>query len=147
MKRIFLASLTVICLGLGLAIGQNITRSVQLSQDPTGPFGVDSLFGVFFSNHVNTNQVASPTVGNCGTSPTFTGTDTAGEMIEGSGTVTNCSMTFARAYTATPYCVATSSSTTTPVAVLASPNGFNVTHLSSAALMRWYYSCTGGRVG
>lgn len=147
MKKVFLASLAIICLGLGLSIAQNITRSIQLSQDPTGPFGVDSLGGVFFSNHINTSQVASPVLVGCGTSPTLTGTDTAGEVVEGTGSVTACSFQFARAYTATPYCYGSSSSTTTPVAFISSPSGFNVSHIASAAVMRFYYNCTGGRIG
>lgn len=145
-KRSIVTGLAVACLVLGGAIAQNLTKSIQLSQDPSGPFGVDTSNGVFFSNHVNTSQPATPGVANCGTSPSLTGTDTGGEMTEGSGTVTRCDVTFARAYTATPFCLATSISTATPVAIIPSPGGFVAQH-SGGTVARWYYNCTGGRTG
>lgn len=146
LKRNVLTGLAVAVLVLGAAIAQNITKSIQLSQDPTSPFGVDPSNGVFFSNHVNTSQPPTPGVANCGTTPSLTGTDTAGEMTEGSGTVTRCDVTFARAYTATPYCTATTVVTATPIALIPSPGGFVAQHIGGT-VPRWSYICIGPRQG
>lgn len=48
-----------------------------------------------------------PAVSTCGTGPTLGGSDRAGTIFVGTGTVTACTVTFANAYAATPSCVAT----------------------------------------
>lgn len=147
-KRYLTTGLAVACLVLGAAAAQNIVKSVQLSQDPTGGMGVDALGGVFFPNHVSTAQPATPTVVGFGAgTPSITGTDSAGEVVEGTGAVTSGTLTFARAYNATPYCTGTSNAAATPVAFYSSPNGFNVAHPGTSVLMRFYYQCVGGRTG
>lgn len=56
------------------------------------------------SGHINTGS-GVPAVTSCGTgSPTITGSDTAGIVTLGTG-ATGCVITFAVAYTGTPYCV------------------------------------------
>lgn len=52
-----------------------------------------------------------PTLSGCGTSPSITSgsTDTAGEITEGT-IATGCTLTFASAYTAAPFCVVTAQS-------------------------------------
>src|SRR5262249_37223909 len=42
----------------------------------------------------------------CGTSPSITGTDQAGEVTMGTGAPTGCVITFNSAYTSAPYCSA-----------------------------------------
>lgn len=53
--------------------------------------------------HVITSGTA-PTLTSCGTSPTFSGTDTAGTVTPGTG-ATGCTFTFGTAYSVKPTCV------------------------------------------
>ena len=53
------------------------------------------------------NSGAASTVGTCGTSPTISGNDTRGMVTVGTGGITSCLVTFAAAYSSTPFCVAT----------------------------------------
>lgn len=50
---------------------------------------------------------AAPTLTTCGTTPAISGTDRAGEVTMGTGTPTGCTITFAVAYAAVPYCTVT----------------------------------------
>lgn len=52
---------------------------------------------------------SAPTVSACGTSPAISGTDVAGKVTVGTGSVTTCTLTFATAYAGAPSCVFTSS--------------------------------------
>jgi hypothetical protein len=47
---------------------------------------------------------ATPALTSCGTSPSISGTDIAGTVTMGTGSPTGCVITFATAYTTTPYC-------------------------------------------
>lgn len=68
-----------------------------------GTAGVDGF--VALKGHVQGNNLSGSTsVTGCGTSPTFVGTDIAGRAVEGSIS-TGCTISFARTWTATPYCV------------------------------------------
>ncbi len=58
------------------------------------------------STHVQTGGVP-PVLTSCGTTPAVTGSDTAGVVTMGTGTPTTCTITFAVAYTAAPYCTVT----------------------------------------
>lgn len=54
--------------------------------------------------HIASEGLA-PVPSACGTSPTLTGTDNAGRVALGSGTVTSCTLTFGEAWLAIPACV------------------------------------------
>lgn len=73
------------------ALNGTTTRATKMTIDNKGHIG--------FTN-------TAPTISSCGTSPsTARGTDTAGEVTEGT-TATGCTITFANSgYTAAPYCV------------------------------------------
>jgi hypothetical protein len=62
--------------------------------------------------HIGTYGSPAPTVQSCGTSPSITGTDTAGKIQVGTGTVTACTLKFGTYYVNPPSCVFTSVSTT-----------------------------------
>lgn len=145
MKRILTYALGLLLFaGLSYAVAQNVTRSVQLSQDPSGPIGYDNLNGVYFPGKLyNSNNQTAPTAASCGTSPTLTGTSTGGSVVEGTGTVTTCTVVFAAAYPATPYCFGQSSGSATPVGASATPNGVVFSHVASAAAMKINYFCMG----
>jgi hypothetical protein len=97
----------------GLAIAQNITSSVQLSQDPRGAIGVDSNGNVYYQNNVHIlsspNVAAPPVLTACitGGSPTLTGTDFSGTIVSGTTASTSCVVTFGKAFVTAPRCVVT----------------------------------------
>lgn len=108
----------ILCLCLGLATAQNITKSMQMSQDASGPFSVDSNNGIYFPSHLNTVGKPLPTITGTGT-PTIDGTDTAGLITMGTS-ATTATAVFGRAYVTVPYCVVTwgapQNGTATPIA-------------------------------
>ncbi len=50
---------------------------------------------------------STPVLTSCGTSPSITGTDIAGEVTMGTAAPTGCVITFANAYTNAPTCIVT----------------------------------------
>ena len=147
MKRSYLLNglFALLVLGLGFATAQNISRSVQLSQDPSGPIGFDTVNNSYFPNHINANSGA-PTVnsGSCGTSPTVVGSDVAGTVTEGTGTVSSCLMNFRTAFNANPFCVASSSNIVTPIAIAAATTaGVNFKHAAENDSLVINYICLG----
>ena len=87
MKRYILPSLLILALAGGLAFAQSITKALQLSQDASGAFGVDTTNNVYFPGHVLTTGRAgpAPALSACitGGSPTLVGTDVAGTITGG----------------------------------------------------------------
>lgn len=53
---------------------------------------------------------SAPTLSSCGTSPSISGTDLAGEVTMGTGSPTGCVITFTNTKTNAPYCAVTSQS-------------------------------------
>lgn len=112
MKRLFLDTLLILGLALGLAFAQNITKSVQLSQDGTGLVGYDILNNIYLPNHLlsTTRGGPPPTVtgSTCGTTaPSVTGTDYAGVITVGTSATTSCVLTFGTAFVTAPTCLLT----------------------------------------
>ncbi len=147
MKRLSLLAAVALMGCISYGVAQNVNKSVQLSQDPSGPIGYDNQNGVYFPGKIytNNNQTA-PTAGSgCGTTPTVTGTATAGNIIEGTGTVSadGCGISFATAYPATPYCVASSNKSATPTGAFSTPGGIAFLHLGTAASLRINWICFG----
>lgn len=109
-RRYLLPSAMILAFGLLAATAQNITKSVQLSQDGTGLVGYDTNNGVYFPGHIlsTTNGSPAPTVSaTCGTTgQSVTGTDFAGQITVGSSVTTSCPMTFGQAFNTAPTCVA-----------------------------------------
>lgn len=109
MKRILAPTILIFGLACGLAYAQNITKGIQLSQDPTGPIGYDTSGGSYFPGHINSNARVGvpPVLTTCGTAPSFTGTDTALRLTTGSA-ATTCTITFGTPYLVQiPACVIT----------------------------------------
>lgn len=153
MRKLLFASLyALVVAGFGFAIAANITRSVQLSQDPSGPIGFDTQSSVYFPTHAN-NSGSAPLLQSCTTSSVIAGTDMGGVITEGTGASTGCSMNFRTAYASTPFCTASSANAASPVGVNASPNGVQFTHASNtpgAGGPNWFYInyiCVGGNLG
>lgn len=114
MRKYLLPSLLVLLLGAGLSVAQTINKALQLSQDATGAFGVDSNNGVYFPGHILSptgGQRPSPTIGGTGT-PTIVGTDTAGLITMGAS-ATTATATFGTAYVTVPWCLVLTQNTLT----------------------------------
>lgn len=103
--RTYLAPVLLI-LGLAgsLALAQVITKGIQLSQDATGPIGVDAANNVYFPKKILSTSTVAPVLSSCGTAPSVvTGNDTVGKFTTGSATTT-CTLTFNVAYNVAPAC-------------------------------------------
>lgn len=115
LRRALLPSAIVLALSLSFAVAQNINKAIQLSQDASGAFGVDSNNYVYFPGHILSTGPGVPTLSCGGTAATILGTDTSGEITTGTTSSNNCVVTFAKAYLATPWCVVTAQQNTTPI--------------------------------
>ncbi len=119
-RRLILPSALILLLAGAFAGAQTITKALQLSQDATGAFGIDTNNGVYFPGHLLSptgGQNPAPTVAGTGT-PTIAGTDTAGLVTMGTSATTG-TVTFGRAYVSVPSCVVSWQgpiTTTTPMA-------------------------------
>lgn len=105
-KRLLAPSALILALGCVWAGAQTINKALQLSQDATGAFGVDTTNGVYFPGHIlsptNTNRPL-PSISGTGT-PTLVGTDTAGLVTFGTSGTT-ATVVFGTAYVTAPWCV------------------------------------------
>lgn len=146
MKRLLVALLAVACLGIGAGIAQNITKALQLSQDPSGAFAVDNVNSLYLPKHLVGNDQTAPTVAAAQGTVTVTGTDLAGTIVGGGVSTTTVTLTFATAFSSgtTPRCVAQSRNpATSPLAATPSTNvGFTVGSMGAASLD---YICVGVR--
>lgn len=148
MKRFALPLLALLAIGLGSVAAQNITKSVQLSQDGSGPIGFDTNNNVIFPAHIN-NSGSVPTLGGtgCGTA-TIAGSDSAGRL-NGSATTGNgaalCSINFRQPFATTPFCVATTQNpATSPLAYNVVATGLNLTTITGAVTANWVCSAGAG---
>lgn len=103
MKKLLLVTGLVLAIGTG-AYAQNITRSLQGSQDPRGPVGWDTSNFMYFPSHVNpgVGTSAGPVSNGAGT---FVGVATDNSGIVSLGVSTGASVTFATPFNQTPACV------------------------------------------
>lgn len=147
MRKYLLPSLLILLLGGIYAGAQNITRGLQLSQDATGPFGVDANLGVYFPGHVlaPTGGVRpAPVLSACiaGTGGSFTGTDFTGSFTQGNTAATSCVLTFGTAFVTAPNCLV--SWNTGPLAAMSwttSTTALTITQ-TSATTSKISYICT-----
>ena len=146
MKRSYILNglFALLVLGLGWATAANINRSVQLSQDPSGPIGFDTQNSIYLPRHLN-NSSGPPTISSFGTGAAITGSDMGGEVILGTTPGATATITWRTAYVATPYCTG-NTTTATAIGLVPTPNGMTV--LSNAvAGAKLYYICVGGNLG
>src|SRR5881409_3504448 len=90
----------------GLATAQVMVRSIQFSQDNSGPIGVDATNNIYYQQgiHILSNTGTPPVVSACGTN-TNVGTDFQGRITQTAGTPASCTLTFARTWGTAPNCV------------------------------------------
>ncbi len=154
MKRLLLFTGLVLALGLGLASAQNITKSLQGSQDPRGPVGQDTSNAMYFPGHINAfgqfTTVPTPSAATTGVScvGSATGGTLANVLASGSTDVaqqvttrnTSCAIIFGSPFNAAPICVATPTTYTISAALAPSQaiatatTGFTMTNLISGAI-------------
>lgn len=148
MKRHLLQGIfALLVLGVGFATAQNIQKSVQLSQDPTGVFNIDTTNNLYFPKHWNTGDQSAPAVSGFGAAPTPSGSDAAGSVFISAGNPTSGNIKFAQAYTSTPYCTASSTSSASPVGIIATPQGMSFTFNALGANAMVFYLCVGRSTG
>lgn len=134
-RRLLAPSLICLALAGGLAGAQTINKALQLSQDATGAFGVDSNNGVYFPGHIlsplGTNQPL-PSITGTGT-PTISGTDSAGLITMGTS-ATTATAVFGRAYVTVPWCVVSAQNafTTTNIAYVLATTSIALTQNSTS---------------
>lgn len=126
--------------GLAFAQAQNINKSFQLSQDPTGVFNTDTSNNAYFPAHLNTSG-RQPAFSGFGNAPTPSGSDMAGSVYF-STSATSGNLKFSQAYTSTPYCVA-SASGPTAIGAAVTPQGIAFTFgtINSGGML--FYACNG----
>lgn len=137
----------LLILGLsGLYAGaQTITKALQLSQDGSGAFGVDVNNGVYFPGHIlsptTTNQPL-PTASSGATTPTITGTDSAGTVTLAVN-ATTLTVTFGRAFAYVPSCLVTANGTaTTTISYVPATTSLAITASGAVGVNnKYYYWC------
>ena len=146
MKKYLFPSL-ILLLGLAsFAFAQTITRSIQLSQDPTGPVGYDPVQGgIYFPGHINSaiRVGPPPSVGTCGTTPTVVGSDNAGKITTGSSATTACTLTFGTAFAVAPACMLSTTVTNAGPLFIATTTTTAVLNYASATSAVISYICIG----
>lgn len=104
-KRLGLTVLGALLAGTVVALAANMVVDGNLSVGGTTTLtgALTNTGAVNAPAHLNTGATP-PVLTSCGTTPSITGSDTAGIVTMGT-TATGCVITFATAYTGTPYCV------------------------------------------
>lgn len=134
--------------GAGSGTGDPGELIIKLSPD-TGSTGdtvntLQVVLSVVKGGHLDTGVQTAPAVTSCGTSPTITGTDTAGKVTIGSSASSTCTLTFEEAYANAPSCVLTNGTVDVPVWATTSTTVLTITDgagdFSSDVIM---YICVG----
>lgn len=144
--RYLLPSLLILVLAGSVALSQTFRQALQLSQDTSGIFLVDSNRGLYLPAKLMfpTGGVGTPTPTITGTgTPTVSGTDTAGTITMGTS-ATTATLLFGRAYGAVPNCVLTPQNafTTTNIAYTVVTTAIALTQNSTSGNLLNYF-CTG----
>ncbi len=143
LRKYLLPSALILALAAGLAGAQNINKALQLSQDASGAFGVDTTNNVYFPGHILNTGTGGPAPSVTGTgTPTVAGTDVAATITMGTS-ATTATVLFGRAYVSVPVCVAASqTSTATPIAFVPTATSIAFTQASTSG-NKINYFCTG----
>lgn len=98
--------------------------------------------GSHAANYSASTSDGTPTVATCGTSPSVAGTDGAGVITTGSGTVTACTLNFSATLGAAPSCIlATSATTITPAITSVSTSALVIGLSLTLTSGKIYYHC------
>lgn len=149
MKKYLLPSALILVFGLSVALAQNITKAIQLSQDATGAFGIDTSNNVYFPAHILNNGPGVPTVtATVGTAPSITSTSTDNQGVvtgNGNNIGSTIAITFSKAYLAAPACTVVSENpATSPLAYNVVPTGINISSTTTGSAII-NYLCFGAK--
>jgi len=114
--------------------GTIATASGDLTLNPTGE--------IIFSSQIETTGTA-PALTSCGTTPSITGSDTAGKVTIGTGVTTSCTATFNVAYDAAPACTIAGDNTAVTYAATTSTTVLTITSSADMASDVISYICVG----
>ena len=140
MRKYLLPSALILAMGLGLALAQSITKAIQLSQDSTGAFGVDTNNNVYFPAHIlSTGPTPSLSLGTLGTGSS----DTQGLITESSNSIGGV-LTFGKAFVTAPNCVlvAQTAASATPLTYSTVTTALTYSHVSQVS-QKLNYFCSG----
>jgi len=137
MRRILAPILLILGLSIGLVYAQNVTKSVQLSQDPSGPIGFDTLLNTYFQGHIlvtpSVRPVPTVTGSTCGTTaPSVAGTDVVGLITVGTSATTSCVLTFGTAWVTAPACIITPRAALAAFSATSTTTTMTITQTSTA---------------
>lgn len=148
MKRYLAPIGLILAFGIALAFAQSANQGIQISQDPTGTIGYDSVQGgVYLPGHFLTTTRKGPapsvTGATCGTTtPSVVGTDTAGVITVGTSATTSCVLTFGTAWGVAPVCILTpKSAILAALSYTTSTTALTITQTSTASNTIAYF-CT-----
>jgi hypothetical protein len=140
-RKLTTAFLVGLCFAIGLASAQVITRSVQLSQDPSGPFGVDASNNLYLQGNRHFNASGGnnpPTLGTCTAGVITAGsTDFSGQVT--GATAATCAVVFGQAYATAPRCLVTPNNATaaTTFVTAAATTGFTFNQTATTTTFNW----------
>lgn len=142
MKKLLLTIGLVLGLGLSLATAQNLTKSLQGSQDPRGPVPMDSSNNIYLPYHLNSaGQPTAPSFpGGVGNACVNTCTDLAGQVSTGSA-ATTLTVQFGQAYNYAPACILQEQAGTTAPTFTTTTTEINATVVASSKT--YNYLCLG----
>ena len=96
------------------SFGGHVTGCATCSVGQSGTQWQDGWYSRdLYANHLMGVGTAPTVAGSCGTSPTIAGKDSFFKVTTGTGSPTSCTVTFGRAYSTAPVCVANAATTTT----------------------------------
>jgi len=139
-KKYLLPSALILAFGLSLALAQNITKSVQLSQSAGGPIGVDTSNNVYFPAHIlSSGKLPSLSVGTIGAGST----DFQGLITETSNSIGGV-LTFSQAFVVAPNCVlvAQTAASASPLTYSTVTTSLTYSHVSQVS-QKLNYFCSG----
>jgi hypothetical protein len=142
-RRLAFLFLAGLVFSAGLATAQVITRSIQLTQDPSGPFGVDANNNLYLTANRHLNAVSgasggTPSLGTCtGGAITAGSTDLSGQVTGASAAT--CAVVFGQAYGTAPRCLISLGTTNAgPIFVSAvTTAGFTINQAATASTYNW----------
>jgi hypothetical protein len=130
--------------GTGTGLGGAIAlQTAPASTTGSTPNALRTVLALDGNAHANFGGTAPTPGGSCGTSPTMTSgsTDSAGQLNVGTGSPTSCTVTFATAFAAAPFCVVSALTTANMSAYTVSTSAITITTTTASAKVN--YVCHG----
>ena len=142
--EVSVSSLNVVISTLTSIVSGNSGKySMTVSTSVASAGGLFSL-DISTTGHLNSQAVSGSTVTSCGTGPILVGSDIAGKITLGSGSVTSCVLTFAKPFINAPVCTVSDSSVSVEPDIISINNTqVNFGLSSTLGTGTIYYICIG----